>query len=266
MTQKLGKRPATPKPTDFRWAELAATVALPALPARFGYANIFPGDTWEMYGNGHDDTVRPGFDGCGDCVFAGAAHEHRELSKVVRKVDLPFTGANVVSDYSAVTGYVLDDPDTDQGTYTSEALAYRRKTGIIDAAGVRHKIGAYVSLDPKSWLHLMQATYIFGNAGIGFEFPAVGWEQFDAGTPWDVTDDDGPIEGGHYVPVMGRPRSGVCGLVTWSRRHEMTRAFYEKYNDEAWCYVTPEQLNSLGVGLHGFDVVKLNAWLAALQG
>jgi hypothetical protein len=45
----------------------------------------------------------------------------------------------------------------------------------------------------------------------------------------------------------------------------MARAFYEKYNDESWVYITPEELNGNGQGLHGFDIQKLNAYLAALR-
>jgi hypothetical protein len=45
----------------------------------------------------------------------------------------------------------------------------------------------------------------------------------------------------------------------------MTKAFYEKYNDESWIYITPEELNSNGSGLHGFDIQKLNSFLSALR-
>lgn len=260
----LGKREATPRDTDFRFAALRAGIALPAVPYRFGHGTLYL--DWGMYGNGPDSTVGPGFSGCGDCVFAGAAHEHRMYNKVVHRREVPFDGRTVVADYSAVTGYVVGDDSTDQGTYVHDALAYRRRTGIADSLGQRHKIGAYVALDPKSWEHLREATYIFGAVGMGFEFPASAWGQLDGGVPWDVVEgDDGGIDGGHYVPVVGAASSTKVACVTWGQRQALTRAFYERYNDEAWVYITPEELHHDRTGLHGFDIAQLNGWLAQLQ-
>jgi hypothetical protein len=48
-------------------------------------------------------------------------------------------------------------------------------------------------------------------------------------------------------------------------REKFTRDFYEHYNDEAWAYITPEDLRSDGTGLHGFDIKKLNTYLTALR-
>jgi len=263
MPLQLGKQPSAPKPKDLLWSELAANVQLPAAPVRFGHANLF--QDWWMLGNGPDDSVAPGFQGAGDCVWAGAAHEHRMIDKLVHQVDVQFTGKDVISDYSAATGYVIGDASTDNGSDVHAALDYRRKTGVRDAQGTRHKIGAYVAIDPKSWDHLRQAAYIFGACGIGFNFPKSAWAQFDAGQPWDVVANDGGNDGGHYVPIMGAPAADKVGVVTWGKRQELTQAFYEKYNDESWVYITQEELSASGSGFHGFDMGKLNAFLAALK-
>jgi hypothetical protein len=260
---QLGKQPSQPKPKDLQWSVLAASVQLPAVPARFGHANLF--QDWWMLGNGPDDTVAPGFQGAGDCVWAGAAHEHRLINKLVHQVDVAFSGKDVISDYSAATGYQINDPSTDNGTDVHAALDYRRKTGVRDSQGTRHKIGAYVAIDPKNWDHLRQAAYIFGACGIGFEFPNSAWAQFHNGQPWDVVANDGGNDGGHYVPIMGAPTGDKVGVVTWGKRQEMTRAFYEKYNDESWVYITPEELTASGAGFHGFDMAKLNSFLGALK-
>lgn len=250
---KLGKKPAAPRPTDFKFSDFAASVKLPTVPSRFGHGTAY--SDWKMLGN----------DRYGDCVWAGAAHEHMLLNKVVRDVDVPFDDTAVLGDYSAVTGFNPNDPSTDNGTDVHTALSYRRKTGIADADGKRHQIGAYVSLDPKSWEHLEQAAYIFGAVGIGFEFPASAMDQFNAGEPWDVVPGS-QIEGGHYVPTVGSVASAdSVSVITWGKRQVMTRAFYEEYNDEAWAYVTNEELRSDSKGLHGFDVGKLNTYLSALS-
>ena len=251
---KLGKQEAAPRSTDFLWRKLSAAVVLPTLPSRFGHAWLFKND-WEMLGN----------DQYGDCVWAGAAHEHRMFGKVVHGVDTDYSDENVLADYSAVTGFDASDPSTDQGTYVHDALSYRRKTGILDAAGKRHKIGAYVSLDPKNWDHLVQAVYIFGAVGIGFNFPASAFAQFDAGQSWSVVSNDGGIEGGHYVPVLGMPNANTVATITWGKRQVLTRGFYEKYNDESWAIINQDSLHADGTGLHHFSIDQLNAYLAALD-
>ena len=260
----LGKLPPTPDARDLRFANYADVAAvLPKVPTRFGHGRTFV--DWFMYGNGPDDSVAPGFGGCGDCVFAGGAHEELMFASVLLGLALPFTGKEVVSDYSAVTGYDPSDPSTDSGTYVRDALAYRQKTGLIDADGNRHKIGPYVALDPKNWQQLMAAAYIFGAVGIGFEFPASAWNQFDAGKPWDVGG-DATIEGGHYVPIVGSMvSSSEATCVTWGRRQILTEAFYEAYNDEAWAYV-PGTLRADGTGLHHLDLATLEADLKLITG
>jgi hypothetical protein len=249
----LGKAPAAPQPADLKFSDFAATIQLPQTPSRFGHGNAYT--DWKMLGN----------DRYGDCVWAGAAHEHMLLNKVVRNIDVPFDDTSVLGDYSAATGFKPDDPSTDQGTNVHTALSYRRHTGIADSNGSRHQIGAYVSLDPKNWQHLEQAAYIFGAVGIGVQFPESAMEQFNNGQPWDVVNGS-QIEGGHYVPVVGSlGASHEVSVITWGKRQIMTKAFYEKYNDESWAYITTEELHSDGKGLHGFDIAKLNSYLAALQ-
>jgi len=254
MTEfKLGKQPAAPLSTDFKFADFAATIDLPSVPSRFGHGTAFA--DWKMLGN----------DQYGDCVWAGAAHEHMLLNKVVQGVEVPFDDNAVLGDYAAATGFNPTDPSTDKGTNVHEALDYRRKTGIADANGTRHQIGAYVSLDPKNWQHLEQAAYIFGAVGIGFEFPKSAMDQFNAGGPWDYVAGS-PIEGGHYVPTVGSVHAAdQATAITWAKRQVFTVAFYEQYSDESWVYITPEELHSDGTGLHGFDMQKLNSYLAALR-
>jgi hypothetical protein len=66
-----------------------------------------------------------GNDTVGDCVLAGGGHEtmlwNREAGKTV-----PFTAANSIKDYSAITGYAPADPSSDKGTDMEIADAYNR--------------------------------------------------------------------------------------------------------------------------------------------
>jgi hypothetical protein len=169
----------------------------------------------------------------------------------------------VLSDYAAVTGY---DPVTgsgDNGTDVHQAMSYRRATGILDATGKRHKIGAYLSLDPNNMTEVFEALYLFEAVGIGFEFPASAMTQFNNGERWSVVQGS-PIEGGHYVPVVSKQGSFSVKVVTWGHLQTMTQPFYKAYCDEAWAYVSPDALKASGKTVRGFDMVGLVADLAAL--
>lgn len=244
---KLGKRPFTPDYRDLRLASVQR--ALPAFPTRpFGYGTVW--SDWGMLGN----------DSAGDCVFAGFDHEHMLFNRLAGH-DVSFTTANALSDYSAVTGYNPNDPSTDQGTVVRDGLVYRKNTGLIGADGKRHKIAAFASIDPKDWNTMIRCVWTFGVVGMGFEFPQSAWDQ--VGGVWDVVSGS-PIDGGHYVPVVGSPdTSGQATCITWGKRQVMTREFYEKYNDEAWVPLSQEALLPPSNVRH-IDWAALSTYLAAL--
>jgi hypothetical protein len=141
-----------------------------------------------------------------------------------------------------------------------DALNYRRKTGLIDAAGNRHKIGAFLALEPGNVDHLLEALYLFGIVGIGIQFPDSAMDQFNAGKPWSVVA-GARIEGGHYVPLVAKRSNLEC--VTWGRIQPMTSQFYAKYCDEAWAILSPEMLKG-GKSPEGFDLAQLQTDLNAV--
>jgi len=250
MDFKLGKKAARPGAVSFRFANYANLAALPKPPRHFGHENLVVED-WQTLAN----------DSYGDCVFAGAAHEtmlwNREAGRQV-----PFNNDAVLSDYSAVTGFNPNDPNTDQGTDMKDAASYRRKVGVVDANGNRHKILAYIALDPGNLPQLYAACYLFGAVGMGFNFPSSAWAQFDQHKVWTAT--RAHTNGGHYVPVVAK-RDHLLA-VTWGRTQPFTAMFYERYTDEALAYVTEERLDALtGRSLEGFDRDQLLVDLNVLR-
>jgi len=264
---KLGKQAATYDKRDLLFAQYRTAEALPAHPKHFGHENLVGATAWQMLGNGPDNSVSPGYGGAGDCVFAGGDHETM-LWTLEGGSPAKFTGTNAIADYSAVTGYDPTAPldadgnnPTDQGTNTRDALSYRQKTGLIDAAGQRHQIGAYVALELGNLDQLLEALYLFGAVGIGIRFPDSAMDQFNAGKPWSVVPGPMPTEG-HYIPLVAYRSHLEC--VTWGRIQQMTTQFYKTYCDEAWAILSPEMLNS-GKSLDGFNLPQLEADLKALK-
>jgi hypothetical protein len=250
---KLGKAPATVDHRDLKFAEYVDFLKVPIPPVNFGHETTIGQRSWAMLGN----------DQYGDCVFAGACHEHMLWTAEVTGKPTLFTDNSALAAYGAVTGFRPDDPSSDQGTNVRDALSYRQKTGIKDAHGTRHKIGAYVALEPGNLAHLFVATYLFGAVGVGLRFPSYAMDQFGAGKAWDVVKGQPEPTEGHYVPVVAK-RGGKLTAVTWGQTQTITQAFYTAYCDEAWAFIAPDHLHKLK-SPEGFNMAQLTADLAAVK-
>jgi hypothetical protein len=250
VTFKLGKKPALPGAVRLKLASYTNAAALPPLPAIFGHDGLIGARDWGMLAN----------DRYGDCVWAGAAHETMLLAREAGHM-VAFDAAGVLGDYAASTGFDPTKPETDQGTDTQVAAEYRRNTGIVDVHGIRHTIAAYLALEPGNIEHLYQATYLFGAAGVGLQLPSSAVTQSERGQAWNVVA-DAPIEGGHYVPLVGR-RSDGLHVVSWGVDQVMTEAFLKEYCDEAIAYVSQECLLNQK-SPEGFSYADLISDLAAL--
>jgi hypothetical protein len=245
---KLGKTPARPGAVKMKLSDYLAKPQLPVPPANFGHYEII--SNYGMLGN----------DQYGDCVWAGAGHETMMWCEEVGST-VSFTDKGVLSDYSKVTGFKPNDPSTDNGTDMQLAASYRRKTGVVDAAGKRHKVVAYLALVKGNLDQQISAAYLFGAVGIGIKFPKSAMDQFNAGKPWDVVAGS-PIDGGHYIPLVGRSNGNLV-VITWGKIQQMTPAFFKKYNDESIVYLTKEDLKA-NVTPEGFNISQLQSDLAAL--
>lgn len=241
---KLGKLPARVNATQLKLSTYLDPAVLPRIPSEFGHERAIA--DYGMLGN----------DEIGDCVWAGAAHETMIWAREAGR-DVGFDTVAVTSDYRAVTGYDPDDPSSDRGTDMQEAASYRRRLGIIDSAGIRHRVGAYVALTPGDPEQLAAAVYIFGAVGVGLRLPTYALDEFDARKPWDVRHGVPDIAGGHYVPAVAK-RGGRFCVVTWGRVQEMTVGFYRRYCDEAIVYLSTEIL-AAGHSPEGFDLAQLQA-------
>jgi hypothetical protein len=255
ITPKLGKKAARPGAVKLKlkdYVDIAG--ALPEVPNIFGHEDLIPARGWGMLGN---DTY-------GDCVWAGAAHEHMLWNKAAGR-DITFDDTHVLKDYSKVTGFNPDDPDTDQGTDMEVAAKYRRKTGIGDSGGKRHKVIAYLDITPGDLAEHLVAAYLFGAVGIGIEFPGSAMDQFNNDKPWDVVPRSS-IEGGHYIPFVARRGAKDLVVLTWGQKQLMTPRFLSKYNDESVVYLTRELFNEKGMSPEGFNLEQLKVDLNNVVG
>ena len=223
---RTGKRPARPGAIRHKFSSLFDASALPVPPPVFGRTSYFPEDGWGILGN----------DEAGCCVLSGGDHETMLLNALGGKGAPTFTKANTWADYSAITGFDPAQFDakggnpTDQGTDMVEAAKYRQSIGLIDAAGVRHKIDGFVSLHAGDVEQVTLAAYLFGAVGVGVNLTRQCEDQFDANEPWAMTSKPGN-EGGHYVPVVGSMTSSKrCETVSTTSKRRSSTA-----KSEIWC-------------------------------
>ncbi len=256
MTLHLGKLPARPDAVKLK---LSSYFELPEIPAKFPDPGKVAPKAWGMLGN----------DEYGDCVIAGSMHEHMLWTREGVGTAANFTTANALSTYTAVTGFDPSQTDaqgnnpTDRGTDMEAMAKYRRKTGITDASGTVHKIGAYLALDHQDPTTLAAAAYIFDAVGVGIEFPSSAMDQFNAGRSWSVVKGS-TNEGGHYVPLFFKKSAATFQVVTWGQVQNVTKGFITTYADEAIVYLSEEFLDGTGKTPDGFDLTALQNDLKAL--
>lgn len=241
MNLKLGKLPAKFGPKDFRLKNYLMP-NLPPIPKEYTHADMIA--DWGMLGN----------DRWGDCTCAGAAHEHM-LWSAEGEQPIGFNDTDVVADYLTITG------NQDVGAYVHEVLDYRRKVGMLDANGNRHKIDAYIRLDNLD--EVRTAIYLFSAAAIGFLVTNTAMRQFQTGHTWHPSICPETTLGGHYVPLIGYgPNRLYC--VTWGKIQPMSEKFFRTYVDEMWAILCLDMLGADGVTAEGFNVEQLRSDLASL--
>lgn len=254
---RFGKKDARPGAMKLMLRQYVDRSKLPVAPLSFGHDRSIK--DWGMLAN----------DRVGNCVWAGGAHEHMLWNAGNPAVHpVRFTDENVLADYAAATGFDISKTDaagnniTDQGTDMVLAAEYRRTTGLIDAQGRRHKIAAYLALNPGSFDDLWVAAYLFGAVGVGLQMPSSSMEQFDRRQPWSYVKGSTGM-GGHYLPLVGKAGNELR-FVTWGRVQSSSVYFFERYCDEAVAYVTDEALMN-NRSPEGFDREALIADLNALD-
>jgi hypothetical protein len=225
-TVKLGRpEPSPESPKDLSLAKfLRAPAELPKPPDVIDNTTVVH-QPWPMLSN----------DRYGDCVFASTGHRRITQAAMLGKT-VSVTDKATLQAYSAVTGFRVDDPSTDNGAVMVDAANWERKHTL---SGDRIFAFARLQIDPNDDELVALATYYFGGIWLGVALPKSAQRQ--VGQVWDAA--DGPDSqpgswGGHAIWVPKRnPDESEC--ITWAARQCMTSAFVRKYaareaGGEAW--------------------------------
>src|ERR1700747_3067703 len=113
-----------------------------------------------------------GNDQYGDCVEAANAHLVEKQTHLGQGTEVVVSTAQALAEYSKITGFNPNDPNTDQGTVIQDGLDDMRKSGLNG-----HTIAAFAQLDVKNINDVKLAVAEFGAVDIGFNFPASAMDQ-----------------------------------------------------------------------------------------
>lgn len=244
---KLGRKAIK---TDSRTLRLTRyfTALLPAPPPSVDWSK---GVTeWGMMEN----------DVLGDCTCAGVGHAVQVFS-LNGGTEAVVTDVQVRAAYEEWCGYNPSDPSTDAGGICLDILNAWKKTSFHG-----HHIAAFATANPADIEEIQKAINIFGGCYIGFNVPNSVMENTDPNIVWDVVADDGGIDGGHCVFVVGYDiATTIISFISWGTIYRMTFAFWAKYVDEAYAAISRDFIAKNGLDPQGFNLAQLEADLAQIN-
>lgn len=217
---------------------------------------------WPMYLNGPDPANPPASpDGIGDCTIAGIMHSLAAMCVFSGQPFPLFAPAEVITAYSAVSGYNPATGADDNGAQMQDVLRYGRETGFTDTAGKLHKLVTYASLgSPSNAMLLSQVCKTFGCAYVGINCPASAQVQF--GQIWEYVAGS-PIEGGHCIGLHRRwpygSMTGVFDYSTWGALQRATLGFNANYIEESWAFTSEDWMEANGSDIDGYALAALEA-------
>jgi len=235
---KLGKRPAVIDGRTLKFASYLPKPELPEVPSVVNWGKAVK--RWGLHKN----------DRIGDCAIVGPANMERCWSFNSPAPDFEATDDQVIADYSAVSGYNPQTGENDNGCIMLDVLKRWRNDGICG-----HKIGAFVSVNPKNMEHVRLANWMVGGLYIGVELPA----NAQGARSWRYvpgTGSEAGSWGGHAVNCISHSPKGLS-VVTWGEVKPMTLAFWREYVSECYAVLSSQWVETGYNAPNGFDLESL---------
>lgn len=199
-----------------------------------------PIQQWQMMKN----------DEIGDCTCAGAGHLIMTWTANAGVLYTP-PDNEILKAYEATGGYIPGDPSTDNGATELDVLNYWRRNGI---AG--HKIGAFVSINPRNIQHLKIAAWLFGGIYTGVMLTQSDMDAIQSGeNTWRYN--KSPFIGGHAVPAIGYNNKGFQ-FITWGMVQTATYEWVYNRVEEAYAIISHDWIKNTGKAPSGFDINQLS--------
>jgi len=206
---------------------------------------------WPMYLN----------DQLGSCTIAEKGHQFGAMRVYAGFPEPLFSEAEILTAYSAVSGYIPGDPFTDNGADPVTVLQRMSQVGLTDTTGHVHKVSGWAAFgDPRNASLMAQVLNTFGSVSIAFNCTQNFEEDFNAGLP--VTyDPNSPSVGGHMVCLQRRSVGGVGVLqeITWGAIQRVTRRYNWHQVQDAYVVISEDWITANGTTVEGLDLEQLLA-------
>jgi hypothetical protein len=254
---KLGRLHRTYDPRIPHLSALVAGQTLPPPPPEVNYTEGMPANLGMML----NDTL-------GDCTCAAFYHAIQVWTSNASKGKKTLTepDKDVEDLYIGACGYNPRVPGEGPGGNEQHVLTYIFKTGAPFGpnAQTKHKIAAFVEVDPRNTDDVKRTIANSGVAYIGFNVPQ--YIVPTNGNPpavWDVENSNTKIVGGHAVVLAGYNAAGAR-LISWGQYYTMTWGFFAKYVDETYAIADPTWIAAGGKTPGGLTLAELEQQMKAI--
>jgi hypothetical protein len=255
---KLGRLHRSYDPRVPHLSALIAGKTLPPPPANTDYTKGLPNNLGIML----NDTL-------GDCTCAAVYHAHaiqvwsfNAAKQIVTEPD-----SDVEKLYVLACGYNPRVGGEGPGGNEQHVLTYLLNKGApVGPSGQnRHKIAAFVEVDPRNIDDIKRTIAQCGVAYIGFNVPAFLLPPPPARPPsvWDVQTTNTSIVGGHAVVLAGYDANGAR-VISWGSYYTMTWRFFGKYVDEVYAIADSSWVEQTGKTPGGLSIAELEQQMKAL--
>jgi hypothetical protein len=253
---RLGRLHRTYNPRIPHMSALLAGQTLPPPPAQIDYTKDMPGELGIM----RNDTL-------GDCTCAAYYHARQVWSFNAESKLITEPDVDVVMLYTLACGYNPRVPGEGPGGNEQHVLTYLLKQGapVGGKSATRHKIAAFVEVDPRHVDDVKRTIVDCGVAYIGFNVPQSLMPP-NAPPPavWTVDPHNSKIIGGHAVVLAGYDANGFK-VISWGQYYTMTYQFFSTFVDETYAIADSTWFNTKKMTPGGLTLPELEAQMQALE-
>ncbi|MGH7038477.1 MAG: hypothetical protein ACREFK_12660 [Stellaceae bacterium] len=256
ISLKLGRTHRTYDPRIPHLSALLAGQVLPPPPPQADWSKGMPTELGMM----RNDTL-------GDCTCAAVYHALQLWTFDTGGQMDTEPDNDVVKLYILACGYNPRLPGEGPGGNEQHVLKYLLRNGapVGPEGGNRHRIAAFIEVDPRNTDDVKRTINDCGVAYIGFNVPQ---NIVPQGAPppavWSVDPSDPPIVGGHAVVLPGYTSDGIK-VISWGEFYTMTWEFFAKYVDEVYAIADPTWIARDGKTPGGLTLEELEVQMQALR-
>jgi hypothetical protein len=253
---RLGRLHRTYNPRVPHMSAVLAGQVLPQPPPSVDYTAKMPRELGVMLN-----------DKLGCCTCAAYYHARQVWTSNAEPPIATEPDVDIEKLYIQACGYNPKVAGEGPGGNEQHVLTYLLQKGAPTgpAGADRHRIVAFVEVDPRNLDDVKRTIVECGVAYIGFNVPS---SLMPPGAPppevWKVVRNDDKIVGGHAVVLAGYDASGAR-VISWGQYYTMTWEFFAAYVDEVYAIADQSWVNGKGTTPGGLTVDQLETQMQGLK-